>query len=111
VARPRKYQVRWTGGAKEDVAAIAAYVSRESGDRAEQLREHLVDAAARLAIHPLRGRVVPELHDFGLDFWRELVVENYRIVYRVEGRRVLIGLVLDGRRDVEHALLERLIAY
>lgn len=108
--RSRKYQVRWTLGAKRDVASIGEYLSGASAERLAQLREAIADAATQLARYPMRGRVVPELRDFGIDFWRELVFGNYRIFYRVEARRVVIGLVLDGRRDVEHVLIDRLMA-
>ena len=107
--RVRAYRVQWTTGASEDVEAIAAYVTRDSAERAGELREGFAQAAASLSVHPLRGRVVPELHEMGVDLWRELIVEPYRIIYRVESRRVLVSLVLDGRRDIEHVLLEHLI--
>ncbi|MEX2178201.1 MAG: type II toxin-antitoxin system RelE/ParE family toxin [Gemmatimonadaceae bacterium] len=111
MARHRSHQVRWTEGAARDLEAIAEYVANDFGQRAAELRSHLVDAAESLGRHPARGRVVPELHDLGVDLWRELVVGNYRIMYRIQSRRVLVSVVLDGRRDVEHVLLERLIGY
>jgi hypothetical protein len=36
-------------------------------------------------------------------------VRPYRIVYRIEGDTVTVLGVLDGRRDLEDALLERLL--
>ena len=111
MVRRRNFQVRWTLGAARDLEAIAAYVTNRSEERAAELRTGLVDAAESLGIHPARRRVVPELHDLGIDLWREVIVEHYRIIYRVQSRRVLISVALDGRRDVEHVLLERLIGY
>jgi toxin ParE1/3/4 len=107
--RSRAYQVRWSAGAIEDVAAIAEHVERESPERAAEEHDELIAAAAQLAALPMRGRVVPELHEMGIDLWRELIVGPYRILYRVQSRRVLVSLVLDGRRDIEHVLLEHLI--
>ena len=40
--------------------------------------------------------------------WRELVVRPYRIVYRIREDIVMGGAVVDGRRDLEELLLERL---
>jgi toxin ParE1/3/4 len=40
--------------------------------------------------------------------WRELVVRPYRIVYRIRKDIVMVGAVIDGRRDLEDLLLERL---
>ena len=43
---------------------------------------------------------------FALRNWRELIVSPWRIIYRVEGRVVFVDSVLDGRRDVEDALMQ-----
>jgi len=54
-------------------------------------------------------RSCPELSQFGMRAWRELVVRPYRIVYRIEGDSVTVLAVFDGRRDLEDLLLERLL--
>jgi predicted metalloprotease len=41
---------------------------------------------------------------------REVVERPYRIVYRITGRTVAVLGVLDGRRELEDVLLERLTA-
>jgi len=41
--------------------------------------------------------------------WRELIASPWRIIYRIEGRLVFVDLVLDGRRDVEDILMQRLL--
>ena len=43
---------------------------------------------------------------FALRNWRGLIVSPWRIIYRVEGRVVFVDSVLDGRRDVEDALMQ-----
>ena len=53
--------------------------------------------------------MVPELAHFGMRTWRELVVRPYRLVYRIEGDTVTVLAVIDGRRDLEDVLLERLL--
>jgi plasmid stabilization system protein ParE len=37
-----------------------------------------------------------------------VIVKPHRIVYRMRGDIVLVGAVVDGRRDLEDLLLERL---
>ena len=52
---------------------------------------HALSAAERLRDHPLLGRVVPEI---GHDTYRELIFQNYRIVYRaLEDRVIVIGVI------------------
>jgi plasmid stabilization system protein ParE len=53
--------------------------------------------------------VVPELAHFGIRNWRELIVKPYRIIYRIDEDTVNVLAMLDGRRDLQDLLLERLI--
>lgn len=64
---------------------------------------------ASLKTLPERGRVVPELAAFGIRTYRELLVTPWRIIYRISGRTVYVLAVLDGRRNVEDVLLDRLL--
>jgi plasmid stabilization system protein ParE len=92
-----------------DLVEIVAFVSRDSPTRARALLKRLLGAARSLRAHPSRGRSIPELKEVGLVTWREFVVRPYRIVFRLDGRRVVLVAVLDGRRDLEDLLLERLL--
>ncbi len=64
---------------------------------------------ARLDFSPRRGRIVPELLKQGVSRYRELVIKPWRVIYRVEESRVFVVAVIDGRRNVEDVLLERLL--
>jgi toxin ParE1/3/4 len=52
---------------------------------------------------------VPELAHFGIHSLRELIERPYRIVYRVASDTVTVVALLDGGRDLEDVLLERLV--
>ena len=63
----------------------------------------IIAAIDRLESYPRLGRIVPEYQD---DSIREILVGNYRVVYRHRGEVVgLIGLVYGGR-DVLRAVGE-----
>jgi toxin ParE1/3/4 len=53
--------------------------------------------------------VVPELAGIGLHLYRELLVTPWRIVYRINNDTVYVMMVIDGRRNAEDLLLERLV--
>ena len=72
-------RVIWAPQAIQDVDAIRAYVARDSVRYADLVVERLVAAVERLKDSPHSGRVVPELGDESI---REVIVGNYRIVYR-----------------------------
>ncbi len=51
----------------------------------------------RLANHPKLGRVVPEADQ---DDIRELLSQNYRIIYRAANDRIEVLSVIHGARDL-----------
>jgi len=106
----REYRVRWTKTASDDLETILDYIAANDGPpAAEKILERIASAAERLRTSCRRGRVVPELKDLGITLYRELIVPPWRIVYRIEGRDVLVLAALDGRRDMESLLLDRLL--
>jgi toxin ParE1/3/4 len=89
--------VRWTVGARADLGAIVAYVSHDSPTYAAALAERIGVAVERLRRYPRLGRIVPEYDDEAI---RELIVGNYRVVYRVQQQKVGIVAVVHGSRDI-----------
>ena len=57
----------------------------------------ILAAVERLRKHPRIGRIVPEYGDANL---RELIVGNYRVVYRIRGARVGIVAIVHGSREI-----------
>jgi toxin ParE1/3/4 len=92
-----------------DLEEIVSYIAADSPINAKNVLAKLRGQAESLEVTPLRGRVVPELAQFGIRTWRELFVKPYRIIYRIAEKRVYLLAVLDGRRDLEDVLLERLL--
>ena len=104
----RKGRVVWTEAATHDLVEIVSFIARTAPANARRLLIRLRSRAESLERSPQRGRVVPELATAGARSWRELIVKPHRIVYRMRGDIVLVGAVVDGRRDLDDLLLERL---
>ena len=102
------HKVAWTESAALDLDAIVRFIATDAPLNALKVLSKIRGATDGLVRFPERGRVVPELAENGIVAYRELVVRPYRIVYRMHGRDVYILTVIDGRRDVEDLLLERL---
>lgn len=66
--------------AKQDLKRIIQYISCDDPKIAKNFGEILIKKAEVLKTHPEIGRVVPEIKDSKI---REIVVKNYRIIYRV----------------------------
>lgn len=73
------------------------YISRDSVFYAGVFGERVVLTTRRLGDFPESGRLIPEADDTAL---REIVVQGYRVMYRLEAGRVLVLAVMHGRRDV-----------
>ena len=86
----------WTDQAVEDVEAIRSFIARDSVRYAALVVEQIVDVVDRLERFPFSGRVVPELQDQTI---REVILSNYRIVYRVTADIVQILTVFHASRQ------------
>jgi toxin ParE1/3/4 len=96
--------------AEADILDICRYVmTHDSPEKAEYLFGKLQESCEGLANHPARGHVPPELERVRVYDYREIHFKPYRIIYRVSGKRVYVHCVLDGRRDLQELLLERLL--
>jgi addiction module RelE/StbE family toxin len=104
-----RFEVVWAEAAARDLEELVDYIARDSEGDAEKIFNRLRARAESLSLSPSRGRFVPELRAYGIRTWRELLIRPYRIVYRISGETVVVLAVLDGRRDLEDLLLERLV--
>ncbi len=89
--------IHWTVGAQQDLREIVEYIGRDSVVYAASMAERLITAVERLQQHPQLGRMVPEYKDPTL---RELLVGNYRIVYRVKPTRIGVVAVAHASREL-----------
>ena len=74
---------------------IERFVARDDPRAAARLVDKLIDRGDALTEHPERGRRLPELSESGL---RELIVDNYRLVYRRTPNAVEVLTVFEGHR-------------
>ena len=104
------YEVLLTDDAENDLFEIYRYVAfNDSLEKADQLLDKLEELVQALARLPARGHVPPELARIGVTDYREVHFKPYRVIYRIEGQRVFVYCVLDGRRDLQSLLQQRLL--
>lgn len=90
-------RVEWSDVARNDLDDLVRYISRDSAFYARRFGEKVVLATRRLKEFPESGRMIPEAGDKSL---REIIVQGYRVMYRLESDRVLILAVMHGSRNV-----------
>ena len=96
-------QLVWSPSALASLAEICEYIGRDSEYYAKLFAQRIFSAAEMLALFPESGRVVPEYERRDL---RELLFQNYRIVYRVRGDQVQIAAVVHGARLLSEIWVE-----
>jgi plasmid stabilization system protein ParE len=74
------YKVVWTLRSREDLRNIAVFIARDNSAAALRLGDSIFQRVDSLQNFPELGRIVPERSQPAI---REIVVGNYRIVYRV----------------------------
>ena len=90
-------RIEWSDSARGDLEDLVRYISRDSVFYAQRFGEKVVLATRRLRDFPESGRMIPEVDDQTL---REIIVQGYRVMYRLEADRVLILAVMHGSRDL-----------
>jgi toxin ParE1/3/4 len=90
-------RVEWSTLACDDLNDLVEYISRDSVFYAQMFGEKIVLATRRLKDFPESGRRIPEADD---DYLREIIVQGYRVMYRIEPDCILILAVMHGSRDL-----------
>jgi toxin ParE1/3/4 len=110
VGKSARYEVVVTAGAEEDLRSLYDYLAEfDSPAKAGQVLDRLLQLAEDLAELPERGAAPRELAELGIRDFRQGIVKPYRLIYRVIGRKVVIYLVADGRRNRQALLTRRLL--
>lgn len=104
------YSVVLTEDASRDLDDICGYIAEhDSAAAAIHVLDRVQQALVRLAELPDRGRHPRELVNLGITEFREIFFKPYRLIYRVERRRVIVYVIADGRRDMQSLLARRLL--
>jgi toxin ParE1/3/4 len=88
-------KVIWSPLALERVNEIADYIAEDNVEAARVFLLDIFGAVERLQSFPNSGRTVPEVNRLNI---REIIFKNYRVVYRVERKRVSILTVRHGKQ-------------
>lgn len=88
-------KVTWSACGRRTAADAGDYIARDRPETAAEWVEKLVARVDLLGRFPQSGRIVPEL---GKPDLREVVVPPFRIIYRIEPKRVYVLAIWHGRQ-------------
>jgi len=106
-----KFNIFWTDMAQSDLSELVERIYQESPQNARNIFQAIRECAESLDQFPKRGRVVPELADIGVFSYRELIIERWRLIYKIDTHRVFVTALFDSRQNIEDILFQRLIRH
>ena len=105
-----KFNVHVVEDAEQDLFEIYHYVALSGSPlNAEKLLDQLEQAIISLEHMPERGHIPPELKRISVYEYRQIHFKVYRIIYQIINSNVFVHCVLDGRRDLQDLLQQRLL--
>ena len=91
-------EIEWSSKAENDLNEIIDYIAQDSLEYALSFYEQVREKVENLAKFPKIGRKVPELDDPKI---RELILGNYRIIYRLLEEKVQVVRIFHGSRIMD----------
>jgi addiction module RelE/StbE family toxin len=89
----------WTEEALVRLKEIEEFIARDNPGVAVKFVDKLISLAETITDNPEKVRIVPEL---SIEFIRELIHKNYRIVYLIKKKSIDVITVFEG-----HQLLKK----
>ena len=97
-------QINWTFQAKDNLKAIAEYISKDSKRYAKFQVIGLKNRTRILKTQIRSGKIVPEINRENI---RELIEGNYRIIYKIlEENKIDILTIQHSARDLTRRKIE-----
>ena len=104
-----QFEVLLTDDAHQDLEDLFDYIASHDGPAsASHVLDRIEQVLESLSTFPERGSHPRELLAIGIRDYRQSYFKPYRIVYRLSGGKVFVYLIVDGRRDMQTLLAERL---
>ncbi len=104
------YQINLIDDAKKDLLEIYKYILEyDSRVSADYVLDSIEEICVSLDHMPERGHVLPELSRINVTNYLELHFKPYRVIYEIDGKKVFVHCILDGRRDLQDLLARRLL--
>ena len=105
----KKFRVIWTKNAELDLELIIEYIKIDSVNIAKKIFTEIKQECDKLYTLPERKRVVPEFQKIGILKYREIIYKRWRIVYKIDNKKIYVLIIVDSSRNLEDILFQRLI--
>ena len=90
-------EIEWSEPAEWDLGDLYEYIAKDVPLYAEQFVDQILETTNLLIGQPSMGRCVPEADREDV---RELLFQNYRIIYQLKPEFIYIVAIIHGSRDL-----------
>ena len=97
--------------AQDDLEEITDYYFSLNKKYVEKIIGQFENEILSLKENSKSGRIVPELEKQGILKYRQLILDNYRIVYEISIDKVIVHTIIDSRRNFEDLIIAKLSRY
>jgi len=91
-------KITWSPLAVDQVRDTASYIALDKPTVAIQWAEKIFDSVEILLDFPESGRIVSEINRKEI---RELIQGNYRIIYKIKAKKILVLVVQNSRQKLK----------
>lgn len=98
-----RVRIIWSARAARDLKTIQRVIADDKIEASLRFIQKVKKSVEALQKFPLRGRAVPELSRNDI---REIIVGNYRIVYKTKNKTIFVLTIFVARRSWQDAWLE-----
>lgn len=88
-------KVIWTREALQKLNGIEDFIRSNNPERAEIFINYLIEQGELISRNPKIGRIIPEILNPEI---REIIVNKYRVVYKINKKNIIILTVFEGHR-------------
>ncbi len=85
----------WSKESLTRLQEIEDFIAEDNPKAALEFINKIISRAKTITLHPKKGRVVPEI---AVENIRELLYKNYRIVYLIKEKAIVILTVFEGHK-------------
>jgi addiction module RelE/StbE family toxin len=90
-------KIVWTPEALNKLIEIEDFTAQDNPQGVAEFVDHLIERSELIKKNERMGRIVPEISNESI---RELLIKNYRLVYRIQKSVIIILTVFEGHRLV-----------
>jgi len=105
-----KHEIIWSKDAGDELAEIISYIKNNTGKMtAKKIYTKIIKEVDKISENPEGRRIAPLLRELGINYIHQINISPWIVFYKTENRKMEIISIIDGRRNLEEILYQKMI--